>query len=348
MYEQIRSNQIKSTFLIVGMAILLLVMGFVIGEAVAPGAGPVGLGVALVIWLVMMSVSYWGGDKMMLAMSSAKPIEKRDHQQLFNVVEEVSIAAGLPMPKVYLIEDSAPNAFATGRSPETAAVAITRGLLDKLSRDELQGVMAHEMSHVQNRDIVFMTMAGIMLGVIVLLADFYLRHFRWTGPRTRRSGGRDKGGVQAIMIVIAIVLAILAPIIARILYFALSRRREYLADASAAELTRYPEGLASALEKIANDKEVLEVANRATAPMYIVNPIKPFEARARAFSGLTATHPPIQQRIEILRSMAGGPSLGAYQTAWRQIGGFRYKTLMSEKTIKQGVRKADLPGPVAR
>ncbi|NOZ20085.1 MAG: M48 family metallopeptidase, partial [Planctomycetes bacterium] len=259
---------------------------------------------------------------------------------LVNVVEEMAIASGLPVPKIYLIEDSAPNAFATGRTPETACVAITRGLLDKLNRDELQGVMAHEMSHIQNRDILFMTLAGIMLGVIVLLADFYLRHIWWTGGRRRSRSGRGGGGAQAIMIVVAILLAILAPIMARLLYFAVSRKREYLADASAAELTRYPEGLASALEKIAGDKEVLEVANRATAPMYIVNPIKPFEERARRFSGLTSTHPPLKDRVAVLRSMAGGYSLAEYQSAWQQTTGTR-RTLMSKRTITQGVRKAD-------
>ena len=343
MYEQIRANQIKSSLLIAGMATLMVLLGFAIGEASGSGGGVVGVGIALIIWFIMVAVSTFGGSSMMLAMSQAKPIEKADHPQLFNVVEEMSVASGLPMPKVYIIEDSAPNAFATGRSPETAAVAITRGLLDKLSRDELQGVMAHEMSHVRNRDIKFMTIAGIMLGVVVLLADFYLRHLWWTGGRRRRSrSDQGQGGAQAIMLVIAIVLAILAPILARLLYFAISRKREYLADASAAELTRYPEGLASALEKIAGDKDVLEVANRATAPMYIVNPIKPTEERARRFSGLAATHPPLQERVKILRSMGGAFSLGEYQSAWQKATGKR-SSLMSARTIECGVRKGDGP-----
>jgi heat shock protein HtpX len=230
------------------------------------------------------------------------------------VVEEMSIASGLPMPKVYIIEDSAPNAFATGRSPQTASIAVTRGLLDKMNRDELQGVVAHEMGHVLNRDILFVMMAGILVGVLVLICDFYLRGFWRAGGRRTSS---KRGGGQGILILIAIILAILAPIIARLLYLAISRRREYLADATSAALTRYPEGLASALEKIANDPEVLEVANRATSPLYIVNPIKPFEERYCAWA---STHPPIGERIKILRSIAGTANYLAYQNAWRQVG----------------------------
>jgi heat shock protein HtpX len=247
-----------------------------------------------------MSLSaYFNGAKMMLAMSKARRIEKKDHPQLFNVVEELAIAGGVPVPAIYIIDDSAPNAFATGRDPEHAAVAITSGLLQKLSRDELQGVMAHELSHVGNRDILFATMVGIMVGSIVLIADFFLRSMIWGGGR-RRSRSSDKGGGQAILMLVALVFVILAPIFAKLLQLAVSRQREYLADASAAKLTRYPEGLASALEKIAGDQEVLEVANRATQHLYIVNPIKPFEKRAKS---LFSTHPPLEERVERLRSM---------------------------------------------
>jgi heat shock protein HtpX len=203
------------------------------------------------------------------------------------------------MPAIYVIDDSAPNAFATGRDPEHASVAITTGLMEKLSRDELQGVMAHELSHVGNRDILFATMVGIMVGSIVLIADFFLRSFIWGGGRRRSRDSRGGGG-GAILVLIALLFAILAPLFAKLLQLAVSRQREYLADASAVKLTRYPEGLASALEKIARDREVLEVANRATQHLYIVNPIKPFEKRAKS---LFSTHPPLEERVARLRSM---------------------------------------------
>jgi heat shock protein HtpX len=203
------------------------------------------------------------------------------------------------MPAVYVIDDTAPNAFATGRDPAHASVAITTGLMQKLSRDELQGVMAHELSHVGNRDILYATMVGILVGSIAMMSDFFLRSFFWGGGRRRRSDG--EGGVAGlVLLVVAIALAVLAPICAKLLQLAVSRQREYLADASAAKLTRYPEGLASALEKISGDREVLEVANRATQHLYIVNPIKPFEKRA---SSLFSTHPPIMDRIARLRAM---------------------------------------------
>ncbi len=316
MFERIRANKIKSALLVGLLALFMFAIGLVFGESVAPGGGQVGIAVALVIWLVLTLVSYYGGSGIMLALSHARPIEKRDAPQLFNIVEEMSIASGLPMPKVYIIEDSAPNAFATGRNPRTACVAVTRGLLDKMNRDELQGVIAHEMGHVLNRDILFMMMAGILLGVIVLLCDAYLRNIWRVGRHRSSSSSRGKGGAQAILLIIGLIMAILAPILARLLYLAISRRREYLADATSAALTRYPEGLASALEKIANAHEVLEVANRATSPMYIVNPIKPFESRYRAWE---STHPPLGERIKILRSMAGAPDYLAYQNAWRQV-----------------------------
>jgi heat shock protein HtpX len=247
----------------------------------------------------MSLAAYYSGDKMVLGISRAKRIEKKDYPQLFNVIEELAIAGGLPMPAVYVIDDTAPNAFATGRDPKHASVAITTGLMQKLNRDELQGVMAHELSHVGNRDILYATMVGILVGSIAMMSDFFLRSFLWGGGRRRRSDS-EGGAAGAIFIVIAILLAVLAPIFTRLLQLAISRQREYLADASAAKLTRYPEGLASALQKISGDKEVLEVANRATQHLYIVNPIKPFEKRA---SNLFSTHPPIQDRIARLRAM---------------------------------------------
>ncbi len=296
MYEQISQNKRNSWLLVVAIALFLGLLGYILGEYWAGGYGYGGVVLALVIALVSGLTSYYGGAGMILAMSRARRIEKKDNPRLFNVIEELSIAAGIPMPAVYIIEDSAPNAFATGRDPEHAAVAITTGLLEKLSRDELQGVMAHELSHVQNRDILFAMMVGIMVGSIVLVSDFFVRSVIW--GRGGRRKGNDRG--SGPLILVGIVLAILAPLFAKMLQLAVSRQREFLADASAARMTRYPEGLASALEKIASDKEVLEVANRATQHMYIVNPIKPFEKRAKS---LFSTHPPIEERVARLRAM---------------------------------------------
>lgn len=296
MYDEIAANKRNSWILVIIVTAVLLALGFLLGEYW--GNGYVGLVFAVIIALIASLSAYYNGDRMVLAISRAKRIEKKDYPQLFNVVEELSIAAGLPVPAIYVIDDTAPNAFATGRDPEHASVAITTGLMEKLSRDELQGVMAHELSHVGNRDILFATMVGILVGSIVLVSDFFLRSVFWSGGRRKRKSG-DKGG-GAIMMIIAIALAILAPIFAKLLQLAVSRQREYLADASAAKLTRYPEGLASALEKIAGDREVLEVANRATQHLYIVNPIKPFEKRAK---GLFSTHPPLEERVNRLRSM---------------------------------------------
>ena len=296
LYSEIAANKRNSFLLVAGITTLLVALGYFLGRYW--GNGYFGVALALVIAVTMSLTAYFGGDRMILAMSRARRIEKKDYPQLFNVVEELSIAAGLPMPAIYVIDDSAPNAFATGRDPEHAAVAITTGLLEKLNRDELQGVMAHELSHIGNRDILYATMVGILVGTIVMVSDFFLRSFFWTGGRRRRKGSQGGGG--AIVLVIAILLAILAPLFAKLLQLAVSRQREYLADATAVKLTRYPDGLASALEKIARDKEVLEVANRATQHLYIVNPIKPFEKRAKS---LFSTHPPIEERIARLRAM---------------------------------------------
>jgi heat shock protein HtpX len=296
MYDQISQNKRNSWLLVIVITIFLVALGFFIGEYWGKGYGYGGIVFALVIALISGLVSYYGGAGMILAMSRAKRIEKKDHSQLFNVIDELAISAGVPMPAIYIIDDTAPNAFATGRDPEHASVAITTGLLSKLSRDELQGVMAHELSHVQNRDILFSMMVGIMVGSIVLISDFFVRSVIW-GGRGRKKGGSKGSGP---LILIGLLLAILAPFFAKMLQLAVSRQREYLADASAALITRYPEGLASALEKISGDKEVLEVANRATQHLYIVNPIKPFEKRAKS---LFSTHPPIEERVARLRAM---------------------------------------------
>lgn len=323
MWELIRANKRNSIMLIVLMAVVLLLLGFVIGLAFfGPEGGFFGLLIALAIWLVLTLISFSSGDQIFLAASKARPITHDAHPQLFNIVEEMKIAAALPaMPKVYIIADPAPNAFATGRSPQTASVAVTAGLLGRLNRDELQGVIAHEISHIFHRDILFVTVAGIMLGSIVLLSQVFLRGMFYSsmGSRRRYSGGGKGGGqAQLIMLIIAIIAAILAPIMAYLLYFALSRRREYLADAGAARLTRYPEGLAGALEKIANDTSPqLATVNKVTAPMYIVNPFK--KAKGMKLSDLTSTHPPISERIKILRNMSGGASFKNYSDSYSKI-----------------------------
>ena len=324
MWELIRANKRNSIVLMVIMAAVLLLVGFVIGRAMfGPEGGLFGLMIATVIWLVLTLVSFSSGDQILLAASKATRVTHDVHPQLFNVVEEMKIAAGLPaMPKVYIINDPAPNAFATGRNPNTASVAVTAGLLARLNRDELQGVVAHEISHIVNRDILFVTLAGVMLGSIVLLSQVFLRGMFYSsmmGSRRRYSSGSGGGGgAQIVMLVIAIVVAILAPIMAYLLYFALSRRREYLADAGAAVLTRYPEGLASALEKIAGDPSPqLAAVNKVTAPMYIANPFK--KKNQRKLSNLTSTHPPISERIEILRNLTQGASFKEYSKAYTKV-----------------------------
>lgn len=304
MYELIARNKRNSWFLLIGIFLLAVLLGYIFGAA----AGDPELGIFLSVFagvfaVLSGTVSYFAGPSMVMKASRAKRIEKKDNPRLWNVMEELSLAAGLPLPEIYIIEDSAPNAFATGRNPQHAKVAITTGLLSKLNRNELQGVMAHELSHIKNYDILFTTLVIIMVGMIALVCDAFRRSFFYGGMSRSRSRSSSKGkgdGGQALMLVLAIFLAILAPLFAKIVQLAISRQREYLADADGALLTRYPEGLASALEKISGDKEVLEAANRATAPLYIVNPIKKFEKRAQ---GIFSTHPPIQDRIERLRNM---------------------------------------------
>jgi heat shock protein HtpX len=301
--DRVAVNRRNSLFLIAAFLAFVAVFGYVIGYAWIgdPMGALFGLGLAFVVGIVSGLATYYGGDRLMLTASRAKEITHDDAPVLFNVVEEMAIAAGLPVPKVYIIDDSAPNAFATGRDPEHASIAVTSGLLKKLDRDELQGVIAHEMSHVGNFDIRYAMLVGILVGTTVLISDFFLRGLWFGGGR----GGRREGGGQAqiIMLVVAILLAILAPLFARLLQLSISRQREYLADATAVQLTRNPKGLADALQKISGDREVLEAANRATAHLYIVNPIKKFEKRAR---GLFSTHPPIEDRIKILRQMETG------------------------------------------
>jgi heat shock protein HtpX len=305
--ERIARNRRNSLLLIAVFLAFITVFGYVIGFALLgdPTRALVGLALALVVGVIAGLISYFAGDRMVLAASRAREITHDDAPVLFNVVEEMSIASGLPMPKVYIVDDSAPNAFATGRDPEHATVAVTSGLLEKLDRDELQGVIAHEMSHVANFDIRYSMLVGILVGTTVLISDFFLRGL-WFGGGGRgggRRGGDGGGQLQIIMLLVAIVLAILAPLFARLLQLSISRQREFLADATAVRLTRNPKGLADALQKISGDREILEVANRATAHLYIVNPIKRFEKRSK---GLFSTHPPIEERIKILRALESG------------------------------------------
>ena len=321
MWELIKSNQRKSTFLFTGMAIILILLGYLIGSTFYPdGGGVFGVSIAIIIWTVLSIVSVSSGSSLMLSISKAQEVTPAVHQQLFNVVEEMKIAAGLPaMPKVYIINSEAMNAFATGKDPSNCAVVVTAGLLSKLNRDELQGVIGHEISHILNRDTKFMTYAAVMLGAIVLIAEIFLRGMFYSGGGRRYSSKSSGGGqAQVIMLVVAIIFAILAPIMARLLYFAISRKREYLADASGARLTRYPEGLASALEKISQCTDELQSANKVTAAMYIANPLK---KKGMKLSDLTSTHPPISERIRILRGMmhGHGANFSDYQKSFSSV-----------------------------
>ncbi|MCD6450764.1 MAG: zinc metalloprotease HtpX [Acidobacteria bacterium] len=295
-YDEIERNKRKSYFLMMLFGFLVVVLGYLIGQVW--GLGYYGVVIAGVIALIMLLVSYYRGDEVVLALSRAKRVYYEDDPRLFNVVEEMKIAAGLPtLPKIYIIEDTAPNAFATGRDPWHASIAVTRGLLNKLNREELQGVIAHEISHIRNYDIRFAMIAGILLGVVAMISDAFLRSMFY-GRRKRKVSVKGQGGV--VILVIAILAAILAPIFAKLLQMAISRKREFLADASAVELTRNPRGLANALRKIASDPEPLEVANRATQHLYIVNPVKKIGMKAKS---LFSTHPPTEARIRILESM---------------------------------------------
>ena len=317
MWQQIRSNEIRSAVLVAGMLMLLLLIGYFLGLAFLDN-GIGGLIIALVVWAIMNMVAFFQGDNILLALSKARKIERDDHPRLYNIVEEMRIASGLEkMPDIYIIDDPALNAFATGRDPKRASVAITSGLLQKLNRDELQGVIGHELAHIKNRDVLLMSLCSILLGTIVILAYYatYMLFFSsMTGGRRSSSGGG--GSAQAIILIIGIALMILAPILARLIYFAISRKREYLADASSALYTRYPDGLASALEKLGGSTAELKSANKATAPMYIINP---FRRKGKPATDLSSTHPPISERTRILRSMAGGVSLADYDSAYRQV-----------------------------
>lgn len=296
-YSQINANKRKTWLIVVLFVIFITTIIFIYGKASGYGLSYAGIG--LIISGIMGFASYYYSDKMILGMSGAKQIAKKDHPQLFRTVENLCIGAGIPMPKIYIINDSAPNAFATGRDPKHSVVCVTTGILEKLNKAELEGVIAHELSHIQNYDIRLMSIVVILVGLVALLADFFMRSL-WFGGGRRRD---DRGGnAQSIFLLIGIAFAILSPVIATLIQLAVSRKREFLADASGALLTRYPEGLASALEKIAKDKEPLEAANNATAHLYIENPFKS-KISGHMFTNLFNTHPPAAERIKILRSM---------------------------------------------
>jgi len=315
MWEQISANRWRSVVLTASMGLLLLLIGYFIGLYFLDNA-IIGLILALIVWGILSLIAYFQGDSLLLAVSRARKIKRDDNPRLYNIVEEMKIASGLEkMPDIYIIDDPALNAFATGRDPSKASVAVTSGLLAKLNRDELQGVIGHEMAHIKNRDVLLMAMCAVMLGTIVILAWYATRVLFFSGGGRRSSGGGGQG--QIIILAVGIVLLILAPILAQIIYFTVSRKREYLADASSALYTRYPEGLASALEKISASTVQLKSANQATAPMYTINP---FRQKGKAASNLTSTHPPISDRIRILRAMSGA-SLADYDRAYREARG---------------------------
>jgi len=299
MYEQISSNKRKSVFLIFFFLVLIFVLSWVFAQMF--NFGRYAYILAIVLAVVMTIGSYFASDKLVLAVSKARPISQKDYPHLYNVVEGLAIAAGIPKPRCYIIDDTAPNAFASGRNPKNAIVVVTTGLLDKLNRAELEGVIAHEMSHIKNYDVLVQTLAVVMVGVVVLLSDWILRSFLWGGRGRRRSSSRDSGGnIGLIIVIVGVALAIFSPFIAQLLRFSVSRKREFLADASGALLTRYPPGLASALKKLDADREPLEVANKATAHLYIVNPLKDLKGKTNK---MFSTHPPIEERVTALENM---------------------------------------------
>lgn len=299
-WDQVSGNIFKTWLIMFFFSVFAVAVIYVLARGFGFGeVGGVGIiGFALIMAGVMNFASYFWSDKIVLGISGAKPVLEKDNKELYHLVENLCIAAGLPTPKIYTINDSAPNAFATGRDPKHAAICFTSGILDKLNKTELEGVTAHELSHVGNRDTLLMSVVSVLVGTIALLADFFMRSM-WFGGRDR-----DRENNNTVFVVLAIVAAILAPIVATLIQLAVSRRRELLADASGVLLTRYPEGLINALQKISSDKEPLEAANRGTAHLYIVNPLKGKDAGAW-LAGLFNTHPSIEVRVKALREMEG-------------------------------------------
>ena len=301
MYEQIASNKRRSAALIFGFVLLVILVGVVIGQLI--GGGPMASIVALVIAAVMAFTSYWKSDSIALAVSRAVPADPETYQRLHNLVEGLCIASGLPKPKVYVINDPAPNAFATGRNPQHAAIAVTTGLLEKMNRVELEGVVAHELSHIRNYDILVSTIAVTLVGSIALMTDLAIRMMWWNGGRTAREG--DRGNSSNPLALVGFILLILAPIIAKAMQAAVSRKRETLADVSACQMTRYPPGLISALEKLRADQTATHSASMATAHMWIEQPLSGVSdgGKLSFFHRMFNTHPPLDDRIALLKDL---------------------------------------------
>jgi len=304
-YEAVDANKVKSAIVVILFALFIAVAVYFISQAFAvyQGYEPGGFGIAGIALIVSGLLSlggYYFSDSIILGISGARPANKKKDFNFYTVSENLAIGAGIPMPKLYVIEDSAPNAFATGRDPKHAVVVATTGLLDKLTRTELEGVIAHEMSHIKNYDTRLMSVVAVLVGMVALLGDWLIRS-TWFGGRRSRDNDNSAAGV---IMLIGIVFAILSPIVAQLIQLAVSRRREFLADASGVSMTRQPEGLISALLKISKDSEPLEAANKATAHLYIVNPFKEGEKRTVGwFAGLFNTHPPVGERLKALREM---------------------------------------------
>ncbi|OIO07257.1 zinc metalloprotease HtpX [Candidatus Falkowbacteria bacterium CG_4_10_14_0_2_um_filter_41_15] len=299
LYNNVSSNQRKTWLLLFGFSLFIILAAYIFAAAMNEPAILYGV---VIFSIISSFVSYWWSDKIVLAMSAAHEINHDSNRELFHIVENLCITAGLPLPKIYIIDDSAPNAFATGRDPEHAVIAVTSGLLDKLAKAELEGVIAHELSHIGNRDILLATIVTVLVGMVVLLADWFRR---WSFFGGRKSDDNREGGQLALVItVVAIVLSILAPLFAYLMQFSISRKREFLADANGALLTRYPEGLARALEKISQDTEPLEAANRATAHLYFSSPFKEDSGKKVSwFTKMFMTHPPVEERLKALRGI---------------------------------------------
>ncbi|EKD65307.1 MAG: hypothetical protein ACD_50C00124G0002 [uncultured bacterium] len=297
-YSQVESNKTKTWLIMVFFSLFIATVVFVFSQASESGIS--WAFTALILSAFISVGSYFWSDKIVLGMSHARLADRKRDFDLYTVTENIALAVGLPKPAVYVIEDSAPNAFATGRDPKHATICVTRGIIDKLDRRELEGVIAHEMSHIKNFDTRLMAIVAVLVGTIAFLSDWFMRMLWWGGGR--RDNREDRGSLGAILMILGIIFAILSPLIATVIQLAVSRRREYLADASGVLITRYPEGLVRALEKISKDREVLEAATNATAHLYIVNPFKGKDFGAW-FAGLFDTHPPIAERIKILRSI---------------------------------------------
>ena len=293
-YREIAANKWRSSALMFFFALVVILVGYVFGLYL--GSPYAGLVVAFVITIIIAFTSYYWSDKLVLATTGARPADRAEFPHLYNTVEGLAIAAGLPVPRIYVMDDPSPNAFATGRDPEHAVICVTTGLLALTQRYELEGVIAHEMSHIRNYDVRFMTMAVVLAGTLVLLGDLFFRSMFFS-RRGRRSDSRG-GGAAGVILLVGLVFAILSPFVAQLLKMAISRKREYLADASAVQLTRYPDGLADALQKLASSAIPVAQASRATAHLFIVNPLK-----ASGLEALFSTHPPIADRIARLRAM---------------------------------------------